>query len=127
MEKGDKYTYAHTLEEMDEDIMSLPEDAVVYNCKINEPDEVYRYLGTYFAYNEIGDAGVDAWDYCRCIRLYAFGYLCGYISYDEYLIHTAPIAVYLQNEYDSWTRMYQSYYYGYLIFLGRNEYTNISA
>lgn len=45
----------------------------------------------------------------------AFGYICGYISYDEYLIHAAPLAVYLQNEYDSWETMYESYYYGYLI------------
>lgn len=51
----------------------------------------------------------------------AFGYICGYISYDEYLIHAAPLAVYLQNEYDSWETMYESYYYGYLIFAGRNK------
>ena len=79
------------------------------------------------AYNNIGDAGVDAWDYCRCIRLFAFGYICGYISYDEYLIHAAPLAVYLQNEYDSWETMYESYYYGYLIFAGRNKNSSSSV
>lgn len=126
LEKGDKYTYVCTLEKMGEEAMELSEDSIFYTYKLYDPDETYRYLGTYFAYNEIGDAGVDAWDYCRCIRLFAFGYICGYISYDEYLMHAAPIAVYLQNEYDSWTEMYQSYYYGYLIFAGRNKVTNIS-
>lgn len=127
LEKGDKYTYIRTLEKMGKDSMNLSENEIFYTYKIHDPDEIYRYFGTYYAYNKIGEAGVDAWDYCRCIRLFAFGYLCGYISYDEYLIHAAPIAVYLQNEYDSWTQMYQSYYYGHLIFLGRNEYSNVNA
>ncbi|MGN0351805.1 MAG: DUF1266 domain-containing protein [Roseburia sp.] len=127
LKKGDKYTYARTLEKMSEEVMNLPEDTIFYTYRLYEPDEFYRYLGTYYAYNEIGDAGVDAWDYCRCIRLFAFGYISGYISYDEYLIHAAPIVTYLQNEYDSWTKMYESYYYGHLIFLGRNEYTSVIA
>ena len=59
--------------------------------------------------------------------LYAFGYICGYISYDEYLIHSAPIVCYLQEEYNSWTQMYESYYYGDLLFLGRNKYSNVGA
>lgn len=61
------------------------------------------------------------------VRLFAFGYICGYISYDEYLIHAAPLAVYLQNEYDSWETMYESYYYGYLIFAGRNKNSSSSV
>ena len=60
-------------------------------------------------------------------QLFAFGYICGYISYDEYLIHAAPLAVYLQNEYDSWETMYESYYYGYLIFAGRNKNSSSSV
>lgn len=127
LKKGDKYTYSRTLDKMGEESMELPKDMITYTYKLYDPDEYYRYLGTYLAYNEIGDAGVDAWDYGRCIRLFAFGYLCGYISYDEYLIHAAPIAVHLQDEYDSWTQMYESYYYGHLIFLGRNGYTNVSG
>lgn len=127
LEKGDKYTYARTLEKMGEEEMDMPEDTIYYTYKLYKPDELYMYLGTYYAYNEIGDAGVDAWDYCRCIRLYAFGYICGYISYDEYLIHSAPIVCYLQDEYNSWTQMYESYYYGDLLFLGRNKYSNVGA
>ena len=102
LQKGDKYTYAQTLEKLGEEALTLPEDSIYYTYKLYAPDEMCKYLGTYYAYNNIGDAGVDAWDYCRCIRLFAFGYICGYISYDEYLIHAAPLAVYLQNEYDSW-------------------------
>lgn len=127
LQKGDKYTYAQTLEKLGEEALALPEDSIYYTYKLYAPDEMCKYLGTYYAYNNIGDAGVDAWDYCRCIRLFAFGYICGYISYDEYLIHAAPLAVYLQNEYDSWETMYESYYYGYLIFAGRNKNSSSSV
>lgn len=127
LQKGDKYTYAQTLEKLGEEALTLPEDSIYYTYKLYAPDEMCKYLGTYYAYNNIGDAGVDAWDYCRCIRLFAFGYICGYISYDEYLIHAAPLAVYLQNEYDSWETMYESYYYGYLIFAGRNKNSSSSV
>ena len=127
LQKGDKYTYAQTLEKLGEEELTLPEDSIYYTYKLYAPDEMCKYLGTYYAYNNIGDAGVDAWDYCRCIRLFAFGYICGYISYDEYLIHAAPLAVYLQNEYDSWETMYESYYYGYLIFAGRNKNSSSSV
>ena len=127
LQKGDKYTYAQTLEKFGEEALTLPEDSIYYTYKLYAPDEMCKYLGTYYAYNNIGDAGVDAWDYCRCIRLFAFGYICGYISYDEYLIHAAPLAVYLQNEYDSWETMYESYYYGYLIFAGRNKNSSSSV
>ena len=127
LQKGDKYTYAQTLEKLGDEALTLPEDSIYYTYKLYAPDEMCKYLGTYYAYNNIGDAGVDAWDYCRCIRLFAFGYICGYISYDEYLIHAAPLAVYLQNEYDSWETMYESYYYGYLIFAGRNKNSSSSV
>ena len=43
------------------------------------------------------------------------------------MIHAAPLAVYLQNEYDSWETMYESYYYGYLIFAGRNKNSSSSV
>lgn len=118
---------AFDVEKLGEEALTLPEDSIYYTYKLYAPDEMCKYLGTYYAYNNIGDAGVDAWDYCRCIRLFAFGYICGYISYDEYLIHAAPLAVYLQNEYDSWETMYESYYYGYLIFAGRNKNSSSSV
>ena len=73
LQKGDKYTYAQTLEKLGEEALTLPEDSIYYTYKLYAPDEMCKYLGTYYAYNNIGDAGVDAWDYCRCIRLFAFG------------------------------------------------------
>ena len=109
---------------MGEKEMNMPEDTIMYTYRLYKEDEWLQYMGTYKAYNEIGDAGIDAWDYCRCTRLFAFGYICGYISYDEYLIHSAPIVAYLQDEYDSWANMYESYYYGDLIFLGRNKHSD---
>lgn len=124
LEKGAKYTYYRTLKKMGEKEMNMPEDTIMYTYRLYKEDEWLQYMGTYKAYNEIGDAGIDAWDYCRCTRLFAFGYICGYISYDEYLIHSAPIVAYLQDEYDSWANMYESYYYGDLIFLGRNKHSD---
>ena len=49
------------------------------------------------------------------------------ISYEEYLIHSVPVALQIQEEFESWTHMYESYYYGYLYFLGRNDYNDKSA
>ena len=91
------------------------------STKYYQYDDALGYEGADKAYRNIGDAGVDSWDYCRCIRMYAMSYVCGYISYDEYLLHSAPIVKYLQNEYTSWEQMYESYYYGYLVFNGRIE------
>jgi predicted phosphodiesterase len=127
LEDNAQTKWPHIDEKYFEEALTLPEDSIYYTYKLYAPDEMCKYLGTYYAYNNIGDAGVDAWDYCRCIRLFAFGYICGYISYDEYLIHAAPLAVYLQNEYDSWETMYESYYYGYLIFAGRNKNSSSSV
>ncbi|MCI5919191.1 MAG: DUF1266 domain-containing protein [Roseburia sp.] len=113
LEKGDKYTYEKYLEKMN----GMDYDPTKYY----QYDDVLGYEGADKAYKNIGDAGVDSWDYCRCIRMYAMSYVCGYISYDEYLLHSAPIVKYLQNEYTSWEQMYESYYYGYLVFNGRIE------
>lgn len=124
LEKGAKYTYYRTLKKMGDEEMNMSEDTIMYTYRLYKEDEWLQYMGTYKAYNEIGDAGIDAWDYCRCTRLFAFGYICGYISYDEYLIHSATIVAYLQDEYDSWANMYESYYYGDLIFLGRNKHSD---
>lgn len=63
----------------------------------------------------------DAWDYGRCIRLYAFGYMCGYISYDEYLRYSQPLMTKPQEGYTSWEELYKNYAYGYMIFAGRNK------
>lgn len=121
LEKGDKYTYDRTLKQFKDGELDETEDVVKDAYLQEKPDEIERYMGAYYAYNEIGDAGIDAWDYCRYIRVLNCAYICGYITYDEYLIHTEPVVIYLQEEYDSWAQMYESYYYGRMVFLGRNK------
>ena len=79
LQKGDKYTYAQTLEKLGEEALTLPEDSIYYTYKLYAPDEMCKYLGTFYAYNNIGDAGVDAWDYLQmhpviCIWLYMWLY-----------------------------------------------------
>ena len=125
LDKGAKYGYQRTINRMGEEELNMSEEEI--EEKYGERDSYYQYLGCYLAHQNLPKVGVDAWDYCRCIRLYACGYICGYISYDEYLIHSAPIALQLQKEFDSWTEIYESQYYGNLYFLGRNEYTHESA
>ena len=61
----------------------MPEDTIMYTYRLYKEDEWLQYMGTYKAYNEIGDAGIDAW-----------------------------------------ANMYESYYYGDLIFLGRNKHSD---
>lgn len=124
LKAGDRYTYFDNLyglsrERVTKDILSANEDAVIAFSNFTEMGK-YKCLGTFYAYNNARN-GVDAWDYCRCIRLYAFGYMCGYITYDEYLSYSEPIMTQTKKQYDSWVELYESYGYGYMIFLGRND------
>lgn len=125
LDKGAKYGYKRTINRMGEEVLDMSEEEI--QDKYGERDSYYQYLGCYLAHKNIPEVGLDGWDYGRCIRLYACGYICGYISYEEYLIHSVPVALQIQEEFESWTHMYESYYYGYLYFLGRNDYNDKSA
>lgn len=45
LQKGDKYTYAQTLEKLGEEALTLPEDSIYYTYKLYAPDEMCKYLG----------------------------------------------------------------------------------
>lgn len=130
LKKGDRYTYYDNLHKLSPYRVTKKELAAdevglrrALNIQENPWRNKYSHMGTYYAYNN-AHHGVDAWDYCRCIRLFAFGYMCGYISYDEYLRFSQPLMTKLQEEYFSWKDMYTSYAYGYMIFAGRNKRIN---
>lgn len=73
-----------------------------------------RYRGAYDAYQEFGEKGIDAWDYCRLIRIAGNCYVAGYITLEECMDQCLPVARELQREFDSWEEVNQSYLYGYM-------------
>lgn len=65
------------------------------------------------AYQAYGDHAIDAWDYCRAMQLLGQYYVAGYYTKEETLDKSLEVAVLLQNTYDSWDDLAQSYLYGY--------------
>lgn len=79
-----------------------------------------RYHACIRAYTVFGDRGLDAWDYCREIQILGDCYLSGYISLEECLDQALPVAQILQDEFNSWDEMNQSYLYGYWYYTKTN-------
>lgn len=64
-------------------------------------------------YDTCGENGIDAWDYCRIMQLSGSCYYAGYITLEECLTIQLATATAIQNEFDSWDTMNDSYLEGY--------------
>jgi hypothetical protein len=53
-------------------------------------------------YTALGDKSILAWDYDRYISLCGWGYVMGYLSEEEAWEMIMPVAVMLQEKFDSW-------------------------
>ena len=95
-----------------------------YLEKVIDKGDTYRYKAIYEAYHQFGDKGIDAWDYARELKLLAHCYTAGYITLDECLDQSLPVAKQLQSEYGSWEEMFESYVYGYEFWCGENNSQN---
>ena len=73
-----------------------------------------QYRAAYTAYHDEAGNGIDAWDYCRVLQILGDSYQCGYISLEECLDQSLVVAQYLQQEYDSWEALCNSYLHGYM-------------
>lgn len=76
-------------------------------------EESLRYWGAYQAWQKYEKQGIDAWDYCRVIRVCGMCYVAGYFNLTESLEQSLPIARHLQEEFDSWESLAYDYAYGY--------------
>ncbi|MCL2336684.1 MAG: DUF1266 domain-containing protein [Firmicutes bacterium] len=78
-----------------------------------DQDTRLLYQNFYDDYHLYGDNAIFAWDYCRIISLYGWGYIAGYYTYSEALDLSLPYAKKLQETYPSWEAMYRDYLTGF--------------
>lgn len=64
---------------------------------------------------------IAAWDYSRALSLLSSAYLIGYLSREEALDRSLPIAKLCQQEYDSWDDFMAAYFKGYRFWSGRSS------
>ena len=81
--------------------------------KIPDDENQPRYETAYEAYEKYGEAGIDGWDYSRALQILGDCYQAEYINLQECLDMSLPIARKLQETYDSWEGVAESYLYGY--------------
>lgn len=60
-----------------------------------------------------GDRGILAWDLFRMSNLVQWGYVAGYVTYEEALALVAPAATLLSATFSSWDEAYENYLDGY--------------
>lgn len=77
-----------------------------------DKDRTY-YLGIFDAVNKYGDNAILAWDLTRAMQLSAWCYIAGYYTYEEAMDKSLVIAEQLQEAYNSWEDMIDSYFYGF--------------
>lgn len=72
----------------------------------------------YHTYQECGEAGVKAWDYCRVMQMCGNYYVAGYLTLEEAMDVSLAMAQLMQAEYVSWEDMMNSFLYGYYFWRG---------
>lgn len=60
-----------------------------------------------------GDRGIMAWDLFRMSNLVQWGYVAGYVTYEEALALLEPAATILCQNFSSWDEAYENYLDGY--------------
>ncbi len=60
-----------------------------------------------------GDRGILAWDLFRMSNLVQWGYIAGYLTYEEALALLEPAATLLAENFTSWDEAYENYLDGY--------------
>lgn len=62
---------------------------------------------------ECGEDDVAGWDYCRAMSLLGYYYLAGYYTEEEALDKSLEVAKTIQNTFDCWDSLMDSYFAGY--------------
>lgn len=79
-----------------------------------ECSELSSYYGKVrYHYENTGENGIDAWDYCRIMQISGNCYYAGYLTLEECLTIQLATAKVIQDEFDSWDAMNTSYLQGY--------------
>ncbi len=116
MQKGHRQTYRELIAQMEKDgILELSEEEAA--ARYPEEEEG-RYEAAYQAYQYFGESGIDGWDYSRALQILGDCYQCGYISLEECLDLSLPIAQQYQSTYADWDEAAMSYLFGYQFWQG---------
>ena len=109
---GHREEYRKVIKEMkDKKLLELSKEEAMK--KIPDDENQPRYETAYEAYEKYGEAGIDGWDYSRALQILGDCYQAEYINLQECLDMSLPIARKLQETYDSWEGVAESYLYGY--------------
>ena len=121
IQKGHRGKCREYTEQMAEwGILDLDEEEFIQQIIVKSSgNEVGRYAVAYYMYQ----GGVEpeymvAWDLCRVNQLYADYYLCGYVTYEEAMDASLTNSLKLQELFDSWEEMMDSYMTGYMFWQG---------
>ena len=76
-------------------------------------EKAYRMLATQQAYERLGERALTGWDLSRANQVLGDCYDAEYISLEEYLNLSLEISKLIQEEFDSWEELADSYLLGY--------------
>ena len=121
---GHALEYENSLQLM-YDVGMLTDDAndvsrVVYSLSEDAgwSEEERQIINDYYSmikmlYENCGEKGIDAWDYCRIMQISGNCYYAGYLTLEECMTIQLATAKVIQDEFDSWDEMNTSYLQGY--------------
>lgn len=121
IKKGHRGKCREYTEQMEEwGVLDLEEEEFLQRIVVKDVgNELGRYAVAYYMH-KLGMEPEDmaAWDLCRVNQLYADYYLCGYMTYEEAMDASLTNSLKLQEQYDSWEEMMDSYMLGYQFWQG---------
>lgn len=107
------YGHDSTFREMAEDVKARTqtERETISAASSAWPSYMWEY--TEYVDEKWGDRGIMAWDLFRMANLVQWGYVAGYVTYEEALALLEPAATILCENFSSWDEAYENYLDGY--------------
>lgn len=121
IQNGHRSKCQECMDELEEwGLIDLPEEEFAEKIIEMETEKnPARYVIAYYMYRSgVPAEYIAAWDLCRVNQLYADYYLCGYMSYEEAMDASLENSLILQEMFDSWEEMMDSYIMGYQFWQG---------
>lgn len=95
-------------------------DIILENYDLSE-EEAQDYADWFTLYEQYGSDAIAGWDYSRAMSLLGYYYLAGYYTEEEALDQSLETAVVIQNTFDSWDSLMESYFVGYEYWAGESS------
>ncbi|MDE7131580.1 MAG: DUF1266 domain-containing protein [Lachnospiraceae bacterium] len=87
-------------------------DLILESFDVSE-EEAQNYSDWFAFYEQYGSDAAAGWDYSRAMSLLGYYYLAGYYTEEEALDKSLETAEIIQNTFDSWDSLMESYFVGY--------------